>query len=409
MKRTNLAMLATAGFLLPSVAFAQLSVCGTSPNDIQLFGGFGADVSTMGGPAQMDIQLMPGVSSYLQFDVSSPTDIRIEATDDSGVDPVMVLLDRSGNEVASDDDGGGGRAARIEVSVAPGTYCARVYNFSSNSGPTTVQLGRMEHTPITQGVSGGSGAVEPCTANTPAEQLAFGAINNALRNGGMINLTRTGQVTYHRFSVDSPVGLTIAATNPDADPVLRVYDNNGNLITENDDYDGLNAQIDMQSPLQPGQYCIAVSALSDGSLPINVSISEFDEAAFLRARYDSGEASPPIGGDYPIDIIGAVQTSFSGDVLVAGDARWVAFELYEPSLMLIRGIGNGGADSQLYLYSERGEQLAYNDDSGSSLDSQIAQELFPGRYLIAVLLYGHEAGDPSKPVRLSIERYVRAQ
>lgn len=413
MLRAKLGLLATASIFLPSVAFAQLSVCGVSPSEVQPFGGFGADVSLISNPAQMQIQLTPGVNTYLQFEVSSPTDVRLEATDDSGVDPVMVLLDTSGNELASDDDGGGGRASRIETSLSAGSYCARVYNFSSNNGPTTIQLSRWDMEPITVGAAAGGGASEACTAATPAAPLAFGPINAALGGGGEISFSRSGSVTYHRFTVDSPLGLTITARNIEADPVLRVYDNSGNIVFENDDFDGLNAQIDMQTPLQSGDYCIAVSALSDGDQPIDVEVRAFDEKAFLEARYASGEASPPIGGDYPIDDIGLIQSAFSGDVLVGKDARWILFEVAEPSLMLIQGIGNGGADSQLYLYNDRGQQLGFNDDSGiggtNTRDSQIAAELYPGRYLAAVLLYSYEDGSPSEPVRVSFQRYVRAQ
>lgn len=411
MKRTNLALLVSASILLPSAALAQLSVCGVSPSEVQQFGGFGADVSAIGSAAQMQVQLTPGVSNYLQFEVSSPTDVRIEATDESGVDPVMVLLDVGGNEIATDDDGGGGRASRIEASLNPGSYCARVYNFSSNDGPTTVQLGRLEHEAITPGVSGGGGggASEPCTASTPATALAFGALNGAIANGNTLSVSRTGDVTYHRFTLDAPLPLTLSAKNTDADPVLRLYDSLGNLVAENDDFDGLNSQINLQTALNPGEYCVAVSALSDGALPIELSIAEFDEQAFLTARYDSAEAAPAIGGSHPIDDIGTVTSSFSGDVLVSGAARWVSFEINEPSLMLLQGFGNGGADPKMYLFSDRGEQLDYNDDSGNSTDSQIAQELFPGRYLIAVLLFGFEEGDQSQPVRLSVTRYVRAR
>ena len=413
MLRAKIGLLATASVFLPSVAFAQLSVCGVSPSEVQPFGGFGANVTSISAPAQMQVQLQPGVSNYLQFEVSAPTDVRIEATDESGVDPVMVLLDTSGNELASDDDGGGGRASRIETSLNPGSYCARVYNFSSNSGPTTVQLSRWDQPAITPGASDSGGGAEACTSATPAAPLAFGPVNAAIAGGRAIDFSRTGDVTYHRFTVDSPLGLTITANNAEADPVLRVYDASGNLVVENDDYDGLNSQIDMQTPLQPGEYCIAVSALSNGELPIAVQVREFDEQAFLNARYASGEASPPIGGNYPIDSIGLVQSAFSGDVLVGKDARWVMFEVAEPSLMLIQGIGNGGADSQLYLYNDRGQQLGFNDDSGmggnATRDSQIAAELYPGRYLAAVLLYGYEEGSAPQPVRLSMQRYVRAQ
>jgi len=413
MLRAKLGLLATASVFLPSVAFAQLSVCGVSPAEVQPFGGFGANVTSITQPAQMQVELTPGVSHYLQFEVSEPTDVRIEATDDSGVDPVMVLLDTSGNELASDDDGGGGRASRIETSLSAGSYCARVYNFSSNNGATTVQLSRWEMEPITAGASTGGGAAEACTAATPANPIAFGPVNAAVAGGGQISFSRTGNVTYHRLTVDTPLGLTITADGTDADPVLRVYDNAGNMVFENDDYEGLNSQIDMQTPLQAGDYCIAVSALSDGEQQIDVVVKAFDEQAFLNARYATGEASPPIGGNYPIDDIGVIQSAFSGDVLVGKDARWIMFEVTEPSLVLIQGIGNGGADSQLYLYNDRGQQLGYNDDSGfgsnATRDSQIAAELYPGRYLAAVLLYSFDAGSPSQPVRLSFQRYVRAQ
>ena len=410
MKRTNLAMLVSASILLPSAALAQLSVCGVSPSEVQQFGGFGADVSEIGSAVQMNVQLTPGVSNYLQFEVSSATDVRIEATDDSGVDPVIVLLDVSGNEIATDDDSGGGRASRIEASLEAGSYCAQVYNFSSNNGPTTVQLGRLEHDAITPGISaGGGGADDPCTATTPATALAFGALNDAIANGNTLVVTRTGDISYHRFTLDAPLPLTLNARNADADPVLRLYDASGNLVAENDDFDGLDAQINLQTALSPGEYCVAVSALSDGSLPIELSLTEFDEQAFLTARYDSAEAAPAIGGTHPIDDIGTITTSFSGDVLVGGVARWVSFEIQEPSLILLQGFGNGDSDPQLYLFSDRGEQLDYNDDSGNNTDSQIARELFPGRYLVAVLLYGFEDGDQSRPVRLSLTRYVRAR
>jgi len=413
MLRAKFGLLATASIFLPSVAFAQLSVCGASPAEVQPFGGFGANATSISAPAQMEIQLTPGVNNYLQFEVSAPTDVRIEATDVSGVDPVMVLLDTSGNELASDDDGGGGRASRIETSLAPGSYCAKVYNFSSNSCPTTVQLSRWDQPAITPGAASGLRATDAYTPATPANPNAFAPINAAVAAGAQISSSRTRAVTYHPLTVDTPLGLTITANNTEADPVLRVYDDAGNVVFENDDYDGLNSQIDMQTPLQSGDYCIAVSALSDGEQQIDVVVREFDEQAFLNARYASGEASPPIGGSYPIDEIGIIQTAFSGDVLVGKDARWIMFEVAEPSLMLIQGIGNGGADSQLYLYNDRGQQLGFNDDSGlggnSTRDSQIAAELYPGRYLAAVLLYNYEDGSPSQPVRVSFQRYVRAQ
>jgi len=400
-------LLGAAACMLPMAAFAQTGICGV-PNAMVVGSGItNADISTIGEPIQATAELSGAGPVVYQFDVSTFTGVRIEASDSEGADPVLVLLDASGVEVVSDDDGGGGRSSRIETSLEPGTYCAQVNAYGSQAGRTLLQFGRLDHVALTPGVDFGTEDSGACTADTPAEPLTMGSLNAALAGGGNISLTRTGSPTYHRFTLDAPMGLTLTAINPDADPVLRIYDANGVLVIENDDANNsLNSQIDQQAPLAAGDYCVAVSALSDGNAPITVTVTEFDPVAFQNGRYDRAEAAPPISGDYPVQNMGSLSTSLSADVFVGRQAIWATFELTEASMVVLEAIGNGQVDPVVTLFNERGTQLGQNDDGPSSYDSQLAMELQAGRYLFAITQY---SGESSGVVRAFLQRYIRAE
>ena len=406
MKKLNLLAVGAVAFLLPVAGFAQ-GVCGVASANIVGGGLSNVDLSTASDPTQTMAMLSGTGPVFYQFDVSTPTEIRVEASDSDGADPVVVLLNATGVEIAGDDDGGGGRSARVETFVQPGTYCAQVNAYGSQAGTSLLQFSRIDQPALTPGVDFGTEDTGACTADTPAEPLTAGSLNAALANGGNVSLTRTGSPTYHRFTLDMPTALTLTAVNPDADPVLRLYDNAGVLVVENDDANNsLNSQIDQQDPLAAGTYCLAVSALSDANAPITVSVMGFDPVAFLNGRYDRAEAAPPLGGDYPVQELGALSTSLSSDIFVGTKAIWFTFTMPEASLVVLEAIGNGQVDPVVTLFNERGTQIGYNDDGPSSYDSQLALELQAGRYLVAITQYNAEGPGV---VRAFLQRYVREQ
>lgn len=409
MDKAKLALATAALFALPFAAHAQSSVCGITGGGAIIVGGgmSNADLSSLGDPIQVMAELSGAGPVFYQFDVSGNTDIRIEASDGEGSDPVIVLLNSDGIEIAGDDDSGGGRASRLETTVAAGTYCAQVSAYGSQAGRALLQFGRVDQVALTPGVSYGPEESGACTADTPADQLTTGSLNAALAGGGSVSATNSGAPFYYRFTLDSASQLTLTAVNPDADPILRLYDANGSLVAENDDANNsLNSQIDMQTPLAAGEYCVAVSAYSDSSAPITVSVAEFDPLAFLYGRYDRVEAAPPISGDYPVENIGTLSTSLSTDLFVGTKAVWATFEVTEPSMVVIEAIGNGQVDPVVTLFNERGTQIGRNDDGPISYDSQLAMEVQAGRYLFAITQWN---SDSSGVVRAFLQRYVRAQ
>ena len=124
----------------------------------------------------------------------------------------------------------------------------------------------------------------------------------------------------------------------------------------------------------------------------------------MQQMYEALEASPPIGGSYPITDLGAISGQFVRDVSVSGKAQWFLVSMPEDGLLLIDAVGMGNSDPILALYDPVGRELAYNDDSGSGYDSQIAQPLGGGSYLVGLRQYDNSAG----MVRLVIQRFVAA-
>lgn len=121
--------------------------------------------------------------------------------------------------------------------------------------------------------------------------------------------------------------------------------------------------------------------------------------------YERGEAAPPLDGSYPVTALGELSTRLRQDVQSTDATTWYSFDVSEPSLVLIEAVTNGMGDPTLLLFDGFGRQIAYNDDSGNTLDSMVTARVMPGTYLIGV----RQLGNGSQALtRLLFERYVPA-
>ncbi|QBY00977.1 hypothetical protein E2K80_09750 [Rhodophyticola sp. CCM32] len=211
---------------------------------------------------------------------------------------------------------------------------------------------------------------------------------------------------FYRFSLGTPQAISIRADNPAADPYIYIYDGQGTLIAENDDYDGLNARVDFTDPLPAGAYCIAMRSLSDDTQPVTVSVLGYDAEAAMREMFATGEASPPIGGPYPITDLGVLQTSLIIDQTVGSDAVWLSFSVPADGLLVIDAIEISDSDPVIHLYDALGRFIDFNDDAGDTLNSQLTVRTSPGTYMLGVSQY---SDDYSGVIRLALQRYVPAQ
>ena len=378
-----------------------------------------SDVSAAAGPMDQLALVLAGNSYVSLFSLSAPADVRLEARGNGAGDPTLELYDDAGQSVAFDDDGGGDTAARIETSLDAGTYCLAMSSFGGVPMTGTVRIGLAAHESLTAGTPGtepdgtdllpdttdtgdtGGGTGMGCGSGAT---IADGSLDGILPGETTVTAP-INEISGYDFSISSPATISITAENEDADPVLSLKDSSGAVLYENDDYDGLNSRIDVTSPLEPGNYCIELRALSDGSLPVTVTVAGYDPEAAQTALYDRGERVPPLDGSYPVEMLGEVTGRLRADVQHEPNmVAWYAVDVSESGLLLIEAIAPGDGDPVLSLYDDLGREVGYNDDAGTGLDSLIAARVLPGTYVIALKDLNGEAS----MMRLSIERYVPA-
>lgn len=420
--RFTFSALSTTAILAMSAggAAAQAVSCGGIGDAGQWMGGSpeASDISVSDGPlALLGLAVPEGGDMVGLFSLSEAMDIRAEAQPAVGGDTVIEVYNEAGDLIVIDDDSGGSLASRAETFMEPGNYCALVRGWAGRDVVADVQIGRLEHTEITEGLGGGFGGgfeggfgggfvgVEACTADTQAIILGTGPIDGQLSDG----IVATNSVTaapYYRFTLDSPQPVTIRADNPSSDPYIYIFNGAGTLIAENDDFQSLNSRIDFTTPLEAGTYCIGMRSLRDDNLPITVSVAGYDAAAALRELYDMGDAAPPNDGSYPITDMGELAGRSVLDVAVSGDtAQWISFDIPVGGFVVIDAIEVTNSDPVIILYNDLGQQLAFNDDFGGSFNSQISSQVQPGTYLLAIRQFSDSYDGI---IRIGTQRYVPA-
>ncbi|MDX8352601.1 ABC transporter substrate-binding protein [Cognatiyoonia sp. IB215182] len=382
------------GFTAP--ALAQENLCGGSGANGQWIGGDEAssDIATADN-FQEQMALVLGGNEYVSlFSLSEGAEVRMEAAGRGSGDPVIDILDASGSVVISDDDSGGNGASRAETFLDAGTYCVAVRSYDGGPMTAFVRVGRQDQQPLTEGIN----------VTADAGDIVDGSCETATPMGGL-GSSATGsanETPFWQFTLDEPAPVRIRAENETADPLITLYGPGEVYIDENDDFDGLNAQLSIVDPLDAGTYCLGVEALSDGSAPITVSVDLYDPEAALADLYARGEAAPSPQDETLVTPLGVLEGRLRQDVQASTDVTWFSIEMPENGLMLVEAVGTDSADSWLVLFDDLGRQIAQNDDYGDGLDSLIAARVPQGTYLIGVRLYEGSQGF----VRVLAERYV---
>lgn len=323
-----------------------------------------------GGQVQQGIPIQVGqsVDSFINngsvqryiLNVSSgqPVRIDVERGADSSIDPYLVLGDRYGNEIETDDDGGSGFNSRINRYLEPGEYTIIARDLGNNSsGSVRVSVTSMQQVmntgiPITVGQTLDSFITE-------GQEQAF-----------LLDLSSQTSVV---ISFDRAEGSGL-------DPLLELYDTRGNQIARNDDGgSGLNSRI--SETLQPGQYRIVARDLSNNS----------------SGGFRLSVAPGFIANAIPI----SVGQSYDG-YLNAGQSFVYRLDLTGNRTVTIQFIRTGGSsfDPYVVLSDASGNRIAADDDGGDGLDSRLQQSLGSGTYLIEVR---DRSGDRGGSYRVSVQ------
>ncbi len=402
MLRSSIILIVT--ILISSAAFSQE---GPSCSEIGTQGGWiggsvlASDISGTTAPFQTASMVPLGGQAVVFFMLSEPTNVRVEVAPQDEGDTMLQLYDANGTLIIEDDDSGGNLASRAEAFLSAGQYCLTARSFNNRVLPVDMRVGLLDHPPLTAGLSEGS-QIGDCEPETPAMDLAETSLDRRLSNGPITITFIPSEAPFHRFSLDERSAITLTATGTDTDPVLRVYDGNGALLEENDDFDGLNPRIDFSTPLMPGEYCIAVEDIGSAVNPVTLEVSRFDPLAARQSQIEKAEISPTPEDDIFIEDLGMISSLYYKDVPIDSTAVWYRFNVEKCPLIVIEALSQTDVDPILKIFDRVGRQIAEDDDT-NGLSAQVADRLSPGEYLVAVLTFD---GTPSGDIRLVLECFM---
>ena len=299
------------------------------------------------------------------------------------LDPVLTVLDNSGQLIASYDDREGRRVPEIPSLRLPQSdrYYVVVGRFGYALGTTA---GEYELRIERIGVSSASGSM--------------------LRYGDQIT-NRINDMTpqlYYSFRAERGdiVNITMRRISGDLDPYLQVVDSQAFVISDNDDMLGAAAPFDAGIMgliiEESGTYVIVASRYGQtaGTSAGNFVLS-------LQEADNSGLGNTPQTAA-PLRLGDVVEGSLSERQF----ARYYRFEAQANDLVTVRMNRTGGSlDSYVVIANAGLQELIVDDDSGGGQNAAIEQYIIPapGTYYIIATRYEREDGTTTGSYRLELQ------
>lgn len=293
-------------------------------------------------------------------------------------DPLLSVVDADGNELASNDDSNESLNSYLEfVPQSSGDVFIVATGFGAAAGAYTL--------------SGEAARLPPDDAGNNDETRA--RINIGQSREGAFQYPSDQDWYRIRLAAGESYRFTLTgAEGSEIDPVLSLYDNEGEQIGGDDDGgDGFNSYLEFTAP-SDGDYYLGASAFSQ-------------EAT-------GGYTLAALAGDIPPDASTDASLSADGDyrdgvLSPAGDKDWYRIDLTEGQSLRIavtsaEGAPNALADPYITIYGADGAQLAQDDDGGDGLNSWLEFTApSAGAYFLEVRGFVEEAGEGAYSIAIT--------
>jgi hypothetical protein len=255
-------------------------------------------------------------------------------------------------------------------------------------------LGFAVPTPARRELPVGPGTDNPISeAPEPNDAPSNGGIPTlcSLNDEGQGNIDVGGDDDWWQFSLVATTSISVfTARGPGAgflaDSVIRLFDSSGLEIAFNDDYAGRGLYSQIDRTLPAGVYFVGVRAFgatATGTYVVDLAVSL--PAPPVPSFAEGPEPNDTAANATPM----ACDARGLGEVAVGGDIDWWQFVLTAQTTVTgvtgaLNPNGTAIGDTLLWLYDASGTQLAFDDDGGPGLYSQIVQTLDAGTYYFAV-------------------------
>ncbi len=200
----------------------------------------------------------------------------VSVANGSALDPLLRLYNGSGTLLASDDDSGGGVNAKLTYrATASGTYYVSAGTLNSSTGGYTV-------TAVQTAAPDDYAATTATTGKLVPGISAAGFVETA-GDADWFAVTLNAGATY---------ALNLAAAEgSEIDPILRLYNSNGALLTSDDNSGGgLNARV-TYSPVTAGTYYASASGAGNTIGGYSLSAGQLDLVAPVAVSFDPADGA----------------------------------------------------------------------------------------------------------------------
>ncbi|MFN8378926.1 MAG: PPC domain-containing protein [Anaerolineae bacterium] len=323
--------------LLAILAFAVVPLCVSAQAD--------ATPISIGDSVEGELTAASPSAVYsIQGEAGSAVLITLVSDD---FDPLLVVSDANGNQLATDDDSAGNLDSQLTFTfLEDGEYLITATSFAAQSGLT-----------------GATGAytltLEPSAGNV---DLSATAVPQTIPTGNATpisagdtvsgTLTSNAPSSLYSFQGEAGTSVRITLVSEDFDCYLVLSDSNGNVLATDDDSAGnLDSRIDFAVPAD-GEYLIEATSFAahNGSTPVTGSYTlSLNTVEIETIEY--GET---------------VQGTLTNDAL----SQLFTFTAAPGDSVIIR-LESDDFDSYLRLNDASGVEVAYNDDGAGNLNSLI--------------------------------------
>ncbi len=354
--------------------------------------------------APLAAELPRGEPAYLEFTLAAEARVALRAEAPDGVtDAYLAVFSTSGAVVAQDDDSAGGYNPQVDLTLAAGTYCARIEPYSAT----------VNYTVALTLLAGAGAAAEAIAAmpgpDTSGDAALFCSDPALMVDAGgdigpgmgrrllSLDLAEGGRQDLD-LNVAAATELQIDASSGALDTVIRLA-RDGSILTENDDGpSGTDSQLAVA--LEPGIYCLSVTSYDGAAGPVTLTLTDEPTAPVTPIVGDIGTActDPALTSAFGAPLAPGVGTVSATGALAGSPRSDWTIEVTE-TVTLQLDARSVAFDTVLTLLDGSGSVIDTNDDGPSGTDSRLVSTLQPGSYCLAVEAF--DAGEGAFELVLS--------